>query len=248
MGGKKLLVKLAQRRPTWILPARSTVYELLRPYGVISKQGRRRPVGHPGRSQRQAHEPNDIWCVDFKGEFKLGNGQYCYPLTVTDQFSRYLLACQALPSTAADGVKPVFLRLFREFGLPKFIRSDNGTPFAANSLARLSSLSAWWIQLGVLPDLIEPGKPQQNGRHERMHRTLKAETTRPAANTFQGQQRKFNRFIDEFNQERPHEALGMRKRTANTSCEVTNTLSRDWRRHRPPMRQQILDSTRRMSW
>jgi transposase InsO family protein len=208
-GAKKLLVKLGERRPSWTLPARSTVYELLRPYGVISKQRRRRAVGHPGKSQRQANQPNDIWCVDFKGEFKLSNGEYCYPLTVTDQYSRYLLACQSLPSTAAEGVKPVFLRLFREFGLPRFIRSDNGTPFAANSLARLSSLSAWWIQLGVLPDLIEPGKPQQNGRHERMHKTLKAETTRPAANTFQGQQRRFNRFMEEFNKERPHEALGM---------------------------------------
>jgi putative transposase len=208
-GAKKLLIILGKRRPNWELPARSTVYELLRPYGVITKQRRRRPVGHPGKSQRQASAPNDIWCVDFKGEFKLGNGQYCYPLTVTDQYSRYLLACQSLPSTASEGVKTVFLRLFREFGLPRFIRSDNGTPFAANSLARLSSLSAWWIQLGVLPDLIEPGKPQQNGRHERMHRTLKAETTRPAANTFQGQQRKFNLFMNEFNHDRPHEALNM---------------------------------------
>ena len=202
-------MKLQQRRPSWILPARSTVYDLLRPYGVIKKQRRRRPVGHPGKPQRQASAPNDIWCADFKGEFRLGNGEYCYPLTVTDQYSRYLLVCQALPSTALEGVKPVFHRIFREFGLPRFIRSDNGSPFAANSLARLSSLSAWWIQLGVLPDLIEPGKPQQNGRHERMHRTLKDETTRPAANTFQGQQRKFNVFVEEFNDERPHEALDM---------------------------------------
>jgi putative transposase len=209
-GAKKLLVKLQQRKPNWILPARSTVYDLLRPYGVIKKQRRRRSVGHPGKPQRQALAPNDIWCADFKGQFRLGNGQYCYPLTVTDQYSRFLLVCQALPSTALDGAKPVFNRIFREFGLPRFIRSDNGTPFAANSLARLSTLSAWWVQLGVLPDLIEPGKPQQNGRHERMHRTLKDETTRPAANTFQGQQRKFNAFVREFNDERPHEALDMR--------------------------------------
>ncbi len=208
-GAKKLLAKLSQRQPDLHLPARSTVYELLRPYGVIAKRKRRLQVGHPGKSQREAHSPNDIWCADFKGEFKLGNGQYCYPLTVTDQYSRYLLACQSLPSTATSGAKPVFSRLFREFGLPKYIRTDNGTPFAANSLARLSRLSVWWIQLGVLPDLIEPGKPQQNGRHERMHRTLKAEATRPSAQTFRGQQRKFNRFIEEFNHERPHEALDM---------------------------------------
>jgi putative transposase len=128
---------------------------------------------------------------------------------VTDGFSRYLLGCQALPSTRVAEAKPVFTRLFKEFGLPKRIRTDNGVPFATNTLARLSQLSAWWVRLGILPELIEPGKPQQNGRHERMHRTLKAETTRPPANTGRGQQRRFNRFREEFNCERPHEALDM---------------------------------------
>ena len=184
-GAKKLLVKLQQRRPSWTLPARSTVYDLLRPYGVIKKQRRRRSVGHPGKPQRQASAPNDIWCADFKGEFK--TRQRSVLLSTDGDRSIQSITC-CLPGvaldTALDGAKPVFARIFREFGLPRFIRSDNGSPFAANSLARLSSLSAWWIQLGVLPDLIEPGKPQQNGRHERMHRTLKDETTRPAANTF----------------------------------------------------------------
>lgn len=137
----------------------------------------------------------------------MGNGQYCYPLTVTDGFSRYLLGCQALTTTAVAEAKPVFTRLFKGFGLPKRIRTDNGVPFATNTLARLSSLSAWWVRLGVLPELIEPGKPQQNGRHERTHRTLKAEATRPAAGSFPAQQRKFNCFREEFNEERPHEAL-----------------------------------------
>ena len=127
-GAKKLLVKLQQRRPNWILPARSTVYDLLRPYGVIKKQRRRRSVGHPGKPQRQASAPNDIWCADFKGEFKLGHGQNCYPLTVTDQYSRYLLVCQALPSTALDGAKPVFSRIFREFGLPRFTVATTARP------------------------------------------------------------------------------------------------------------------------
>lgn len=208
-GAKKLLTILQQRHPRWGLPARSTVYELLRPTGLIAKKVRRRVVGHPGKPQRIALAPNDIWCADFKGQFRMGNGQYCYPLTVTDQYSRYLLACQSLPSTACDGVFPVFRQLFRAYGLPKAIRTDNGAPFAANTLARLSSLSAWWIQLGVLPDLIEPGKPQQNGRHERMHRTLKDETTRPSAYSFRAQQAKFNRFQSEFNDVRPHEALDM---------------------------------------
>ena len=153
--------------------------------------------------------PNDTWCADFKGHFKTGDGLYCYPLTVTDGYSRYLLGCQALYTTAVQAAKPVFTRLFKEYGLPKRIRTDNGVPFATHTLARLSSLSAWWVRLGILPELIEPGKPQQNGRHERMHRTLKAETTRPAAGSLAAQQRKFNAFREEFNHERPHEALDM---------------------------------------
>jgi len=136
----------------------------------------------------------------------MGNGCYCYPLTVADGFSRYLLGCQALHSTSVDEAKPVFTRLFKEYGLPKRIRTDNGVPFAT-TLARLSRLSAWWIRLGVTPEFIEPGKPQQNGRHERMHRTLKAETTRPPAYSLATQQHKFNMFMREFNHERPHEAL-----------------------------------------
>jgi putative transposase len=129
---------------------------------------------------------------------------------VTDGYRRFLLQCQGLTSTRVAEAKPVFTRLFKQYGLPLRIRTDNGVPFATNTLARLSSLSAWWVRLGVMPEFIEPGKPQQNGRHERMHRTLKAETTRPAAATLPAQQRKFNRFRQEFNTERPHEALEMR--------------------------------------
>ncbi len=154
----------------------------------------------------------------------------CYPLTVTDGFSRYLLGCQALYSTAVAGAKPVFTRLFQEYGLPTRIRTDNGVPFATNTLARLSALSAWWVRLGVLPELIEPGKPQQNGRHERMHKTLKAEATRPPAGSLPAQQHRFNRFRTEYNDERPHEALDQQ-----TPASVSERSPRDMPTTLPPL-------------
>jgi len=206
-GGKKLLAIVHKRHPRWHLPARATVCEILKRHGMVAKSRRRRHIGHPGKPTSSILAPNDLWGADFKGQFKTGDGIYCYPLTTTDGFSRYLLGCQALHSTAVAGAKPVFTRLFQEYGLPKRIRTDNGVPFAANSLARLSKLSAWWVRLGVLPELIEPGKPQQNGRHERMHKTLKAEATLPPAGNLAAQQRRFNHFRTEFNEERPHEAL-----------------------------------------
>jgi transposase InsO family protein len=206
-GGKKLLSLVHKRHPQWDLPHRSTVCDILSRHGMVPKKRKRRRIGHPGKPTSAVLAPNDLWSADFKGQFKTGDGHYCFPLTVTDNFSRYLLGCQALHSTAVDGAKPVFTRLFKEYGLPKRIRTDNGVPFATSTLARLSRLSAWWVRLGVMPEFIEPGKPQQNGRHERMHLTLKDETTRPAAGNLAAQQRKFNRFIDEFNNERPHEAL-----------------------------------------
>ena len=194
--------------PRWELPHRSTVCDILSRNGMVPKKRTRRRIGHPGKPTSSILAPNDLWCADFKGQFKTGDGLYCYPLTVTDGFSRYLLGCQALNSTSVEGAKPVFARLFKEYGLPKRIRTDNGVPFATTTLARLSKLSAWWLRLGVMPELIEPGKPQQNGQHERMHLTLKDETTRPPAGSLAAQQRKFNAFVEEFNNERPHEALG----------------------------------------
>ena len=208
-GAKKLLPLVAKRFPDEELPVQSTVFEILGRHGMLARKRQRRRIGHPGAPSSSMLAPNDVWCADFKGQFKTNDGHYCYPLTVTDGFSRYLLGCQALHSTAVHEAKPVFTRLFREFGLPLRIRTDNGVPFATNTLARLSSLSAWWVRLGVMPEFIEPGKPQQNGRHERMHRTLKAETTRPPAGNLRAQQRKFNRFQNEYNSERPHEALDM---------------------------------------
>jgi putative transposase len=209
-GPKKLLVVLRRRHPGWKLPGRSVTCELLKRHGLVMRKRTRRVIGHPGKPSSVIVAPNQIWCADFKGQFRMGNGRYCYPLTVTDGFSRFLLGCHGLPDVSVAGVKPVFRRLFEEYGLPQFIRSDNGVPFATNTLARLSKLSAWWVRLGVLPQLIEPGCPQQNGRHERMHRTLKAEATRPPAAAMRSQQVKFDHFRREFNHERPHEALEQR--------------------------------------
>ena len=155
--------------------------------------------------------PNALWCVDFKGEFKLGDGRYCYPLTVTDHASRFLLLCEALESTREDPAITAFEQLFRERGLPDAIRSDNGVPFASpNGLFNLSKLSVWWLRLGIAIERIKPGHPQQNGRHERMHLTLKKEATRPAGMNALQQQAKFDDFMREFNVERPHEALDMK--------------------------------------
>ena len=215
-GGKKLLALLHKRHPRWVLPGRSTACDILSRHGLVLIRRQRRRLGHPGKPTSQILAPNDVWSADYKGQVRTGDGRYCYPLTVTDGFSRYLLGCQALASTAVDEAKPIFTRLFREYGLPTRIRTDNGVPFATTTLARLSKLSAWWVRLGIVPELIEPGRPQQNGRHERMHRTLKAKTTRPAAGSLAAQQRRFNTFREEFNHERPHEALLKRRRPPAT--------------------------------
>lgn len=208
-GPKKLLHILGERQPEWDLPGRSTVADILNRNGLIRRRPRRRAIGHPGKPTQEVLRPNDCWSSDFKGQFKTRDGCYCYPLTVTDNHSRFLLGCQALSGTLLEPSKIVFTRLFKEYGLPSRIRTDNGSPFAAHTLGRLSKLSAWWIRLGIFPERIEPGKPQQNGRHERMHRTLKAETTQPPAANQRAQQRKFNDFRREFNEQRPHEALDM---------------------------------------
>jgi putative transposase len=229
-GAKKLLPLIHKRHPNWDLPGRSTVCEILLRNGLVAKGPKRRKIGHPGKPTTQIVGANDLWCADFKGQFKTGDGLYCYPLTVTDGYSRYLLGCQGLDSTAVATAKPVFTRLFKEYGLPRRIRTDNGVPFATQTLARLSSLSAWWIRLGILPELIEPGKPQQNGRHERMHRTLKAETTRPPARSSRAQQHKFDRFRQEFNEERPHEALDM-----NTPASYYTASPREMPTKLPPL-------------
>ena len=180
-GPKKLLRRLSDRFPVDQLPARSTCCAILSRHGLISKKRHRRRIGHPGDQSRNITRPNQLWTADYKGQFKTRDGRYCYPLTVMDSYSRYLLGCQILTSTCIAQAKPVFKRLFEQYGLPDRMLTDNGIPFASYSLGRLSQLSAWWVRLGILPELIEPGKPQQNGRHERFHKTLKDKTARPPA-------------------------------------------------------------------
>jgi putative transposase len=189
-------------------PARSTVAELLRRNGLTLPRRRRGARGHLGRPLTPMSAPNVIWTADYKGQFRLGNQRYCFPLTVQDGYSRYLLACRGLTGTTTAECRPAFQRLFQEYGLPEIIRSDNGVPFATGALARLSQLSVWWIRLGIYPETIEPAHPEQNGRHERMHRTLKRETARPPAPTPRSQQQRFDLFREEYNTIRPHEALG----------------------------------------
>ena len=179
-------------------------------HGLVKRGGRPRNRAQ-GTPLSEGAKPNDLWCADFKGEFKLGNGRYCYPLTVTDHASRFLLLCEALDSTREDLACMAFERLFCERGLPLAIRSDNGVPFASpNALFNLSKLSVWWLRLGIAIERIKPGRPQQNGRHERMHLTLKKEATRPPGVNSLQQQERFDAFLREFNTERPHEALDMK--------------------------------------
>lgn len=209
-GPKKLVAYVAPRRPDLVLPAPSTVGALLARHGLIVPRKRRvqrSPIARPERCSAEA--PNQVWSIDFKGEFRTGDGQLCYPLTVQDVFSRYVLGVTALESTAGAGARGALEALFRERGLPEVIRSDNGVPFVApNALARgLSRLRVWWIKLGIEHERIAPGRPDQNGRHERMHKTLKAETARPPAGGRGAQQERFDRWRREYNEERPHEAL-----------------------------------------
>lgn len=206
-GAKKICWYLERNRPELQLPSRTTVHNILLRHDLVPKRRKRVRRWHPGRPDTSAGAPNATWSADFKGEFPTRDGRLCYPLTVQDMHSRFLLACSGRPDVTIDGVVPVFTRLFREFGLPERIRTDNGTPFASNALGRLSRLSVWFVQLRILPQFIEPGCPQQNGKHENMHLVLKRRTTRPPRSNMRTQQRAFRTFLDEFNHIRPHEAL-----------------------------------------
>lgn len=206
-GARKLLQVLRTRHPTLKWPARSTVNDLFVRHALVRRRPRRRRWVHPGAGPLQTTRPNQVWPIDFKGQFKTGDGQYCYPLTVTDHFSRSLLACRGLTSVTTAETRRVLEGVFREAGLPEAIRTDNGMPFVLPGRLRLSALSVWWMQLGIVHQRIAPGQPQQNGTHERMHRELKRETTRPAAATRRAQQQRFDAFRTRYNQVRPHEAL-----------------------------------------
>ena len=209
-GAPKIREKLRQQIAPVQLPATSTVHAVLDRHQLV-KRRRRRGGGEPSvTALTQPTTPNALWCADYKGEFMLGNRRYCYPLTITDFASRYLLTCEALATTQERFAFTVFDRTFREYGLPAAIRTDNGVPFASpTALYRLSKLAVWWLRLGIRIERIEPGHPQQNGRHERMHRTLKAEATKPAASNVLQQQARFDTFVARYNQERPHQALEM---------------------------------------
>ena len=210
-GARKIRELLVRRLDQDLrIPAKSTIHAVLHRHGLV--KGMRRPRARAsGTALSAGLAPNELWCADFKGEFKLGNGHYCYPLTVTDHASRFLLLCEALESTREETAITAFEQLFLERGLPAAIRSDNGVPFASpNALFNLSKLSVWWLRLGIAIERIKPGHPQQNGRHERMHLTLKQETTRPPSMNSLQQQARFDAFVAEFNTERPHEALAMK--------------------------------------
>ena len=207
-GAPKIRDKLIKQFPQIKPPAPSTIHAILDRYGLVKRRKRRRHKAQ-GTELSVARSPNELWCADYKGEFQLGDRRYCYPLTITDQHSRYLLACESLDSTKEVGAFPVFERVFREFGLPAAIRTDNGSPFSSpHALFGLSRLSVWWLRLGIAIERIKPGHPQQNGRHERMHLTLKKEATKPPSYNFLQQQARFDDFIEEYNHDRPHQALG----------------------------------------
>ena len=207
-GPKKLRAMLMEKAPELRVPAASTIGDILDRHGLIAPRRARLRVPPSSSPLAHAQQPNDVWCVDFKGHFGLGDKTRCYPLTITDAASRYLIKCEAVAQPDETHCRPHFERAFREFGLPTRIRSDNGPPFASKALGGLSRLSVWWLQLGIEPERIEPGKPQQNGRHERFHLTLKQHTDSPPKSHAVEQQRAFDLFRHEYNDLRPHEAMG----------------------------------------
>jgi len=206
-GAKKLLVVAARKAPNAAWPCPSTVSAHLKARGLITTRRRRRPPVVVPSTRGVITRANEVWTADFKGEFLTGDHRYCYPLTVRDGWSRFVLRCDALTAHTLAVTRPRFERAFAEYGLPERLRSDNGPPFGGPGLGRLSALAVWWIRLGIVPERINPGHPEQNGSHEQFHAVLKADTTRPPAASAAAQQRRFRRFCAEYNDERPHEAL-----------------------------------------
>lgn len=207
-GPKKVLAQLKKKYPRIKWPSANTVGNWLKKYGLVKRKKRRRPVPPYTEPFLECQESNAVWSADYKGQFFTKDKKICYPLTISDNYSRYLIKCQGLPGPRYQETKTVFEAAFREYGLPYAIRTDNGTPFAGRSAGGLSRLMVWWIQLGIKPERIKKANPQQNGRHERMHRTLKEETLNPIAYSLKEQQRSFNWFCFDYNNYRPHEALG----------------------------------------
>jgi transposase InsO family protein len=249
-GAPKLLAIAALREPDAEWPSRSTVCSHLKAHGFVHSSGRRRAAA-PGRPAPlpAVTTANEVWTTDFKGEFRTGDGIYCYPLTLRDGFSRFVLRCDGLLRPSVAATQQQFARAFADYGLPERIRSDNGLPFAGPGLARLSTLSVWWIRLGIIPERIAPGHPEQNGSHEQFHRVLKAETARPPAANCPAQQQRFRRFVREYNEERPHAALGQ----APPATRYERS-PRPLPRHVPPleypghMEPRRVDPSGRISW
>lgn len=208
--GPKKLKQVFEKKWSRELPAASTIGDILERAGLIDRRPQRRRFPSKPTGLREATTPNQVWCIDYKGQFHLGDRTYCYPLTMTDQFSRFIICCEGMAAISDEHARDVCQDAFRQYGLPEAIRSDNGVPFACNGLAGLTKLSAYWMRLGIELERIRPGHPEENGRHERMHRTLKQETTRPARQNLLQQQQRFDEFVEEFNTVRPHEALAMK--------------------------------------
>lgn len=229
-GARKIRTKLQKDPAIDSVPSKDTIGRILSRHGCIEPRKPRRRRTHPGPPLPILPEPNATWTADFKGEFRTKDGKLCFPLTIQDGHSRFLLECRGMLRLDLEHTIHRFRHLFREFGLPQKIRTDNGHPFATTAIARLSQLSVWWISLGVIPELIEPGKPQQNGRHERMHRTLKKKTVLPPRANLRAQQRRFNQFRRVYNFERPHEALQM-----ETPSDVYRASPRPYTDHSEPL-------------
>jgi len=207
-GAPKIRDKMLKKHPDVRAPAISTIHAVLDRHGLVKSELRRKRYKAEGTPLLHVQNPNDLWCADYKGEFMTGDKKYCYPLTITDYASRFILSCEALSSTREEFAFSVFTRAFEEYGMPQAIRTDNGTPFSSgNSLYGLTKLSVWWLRLGIGIERTKPGHPEQNGRHERMHLTLKQETTRPPGENQLKQQEKFDDFVKVFNYERPHQSL-----------------------------------------
>ena len=227
-GPKKIIAWLKKQDQEKRWPAVSTASLILKKEGLViprRKRHRTPPYTDPFTA---CNRPNAVWSADYKGQFRTENCKLCYPLTVTDNYSRYLLLCRGLARPTFMETRPWFELIFREYGLPEAIRTDNGAPFASVGLAGLSRLSVWFIKLGIIPERIEPGHPEQNGRHERMHRSLKEATANPPRNTIKAQQKAFDDFVYEYDFERPHEALGQ-----NNPASIYNKSERPYPRKIP---------------
>ncbi len=209
-GAPKIKSYLERKHSTVKIPAKSTIHEILDRNNLVKKKTRNNKYKSKGTVFAEVSKPNDLWCADHKGKFRMQNNQYCYPLTITDQYSRFLLTCEALENTSEEEAFTVFENAFKEYGLPDAIRSDNGVPFGSNSYFGLSKLSVWWLRMGIRIERIKPGNPQENGQHERMHRTLKMEVTKPPGKNLINQQERHDEFSQVFNHERPHQSIGMK--------------------------------------